>query len=208
MPGSWRRYVRKAVTAGGLLVLALTLAPSPLRAAALNGGVLGFVEDTHGAPVSGAVISLFRCGSHGAGLVSLSDSAGRFFLPSLPAGSYTLRALRSGHGPAPMRKVVVLPIQDATFTVSLTPLADAAARTTSLTARSAEDAERETKWLLRHKRRSVLEARGQQPESEGGQPEQPRLLASFLPDLDGTVEVVASPSAVGVGPDDDREPGS
>ena len=50
-------------------------------------------------PVSGAVISLFRGGAGGAGLVTLSDSAGRFFLPSLPAGSYTLRALRSGHAP-------------------------------------------------------------------------------------------------------------
>lgn len=200
--------MRKAVTVGGLLVLALTLAPSPVRAAALNGGVLGWVEDTHGAPVSGAVISLFRGGSGGAGLVTLSDSAGRFFLPSLPAGSYTLRALRTGHGPAPMRQVVVLPNQDATFTVSLTPLGDAVARTSAVKARSAEEVERETKWMLRHKRRSVLEARGQQTEQEGDQPEQARLLASFLPDLDGTVEVVASPSAMGVGPEDDREPGS
>lgn len=200
--------MRKAVTAGGLLVLALILAPSPVRAAASSGGVLGWVEDTHGAPVSGAVISLFRGGSGGAGLVTLSDSAGRFFLPALPAGSYTLRALRSGHVPAPMRQVVVLPNQDATFTVSLTPLTDAASRTSDIKARSAEESDRETKWMLRHKRRSVLEARKQQPEQEAGQPEQARLLASFLPDLDGTLEVVASPSAMGVGPDDDREPGS
>src|SRR5687768_7037075 len=145
-------------------------------------------------PVSGAVISLFRGGAGGAGLVTLSDSAGRFFLPSLPAGSYTLRALRSGHAPAPMRKVVVLPNQDATFTVSLTPLADAA-RTSEIGESAAEEAARETAWMLRHKRRSVLEARGQRPgDSSDDRPDEARLLSSFLPDLDGTVEVVASPS--------------
>lgn len=197
------------MTSGGILVLVLSLAPSPVRAAAQSGGVLGWVEDTHGAPVSGAVISLFRGGSGGAGLVTLSDSAGRFFLPSLPAGAYTLRALRSGHAPAPLRKVIVLPDQDATFTVSLTPLADAAARTGESRASAAEEAARETKWMLRHKRRSVLEARGNaRKEDKEGQPEHPRLLASFLPDLDGSVEVMASPSAMGMGPEDDREPGS
>ena len=103
----------------------------------------------------------------------------------------------------------MLPNQDATFTVSLTPLADAAARTSEAKASAAEDAARETKWLLRHKRRSVLEARREAPaETAVDHPEDARLLASFLPDLDGTVEVMASPSAVGMGPDDDREPGS
>ncbi len=194
---------------GGALVLALSLAPSPLRAAVASGGVLGWVEDPSGMPVQGAVISLFRRGAAGAGLVTLSDSAGRFFLPSLPAGSYTLRALRSGHSPAPMRQVVVLPNQDATFTVSLTPLSDAAVRSGEAKASAAEEAARETKWLLRHKRRSVLEARREAPaENAVDHPEDARLLASILPDLDGTVEVMASPSAVGMGPDDDREPGS
>jgi hypothetical protein len=201
--------VRKAVVSGGALVVAFSLASSPVRAAPASGGVLGWVEDSRGMPVSGAVISLFRGGAGGAGLVTLSDSAGRFFLPSLPAGSYTLRALRSGHAPAPMRQVVVLPNQDATFTVSLTPLSDAAARTSEAKASAAEDVARETKWLLRHKRRSVLEARRETPiENAADHPEEARLLASFLPDLDGTVEVMATPSAVGVGPDDDRELGS
>ena len=194
---------------GLVLVLALSLVPVPARAADPSGGVLGWVEDSYGMPVSGAVISLFRGGANGAGLVTLSDSAGRFFLPSLPAGAYTLRALRSGHAPAAMKQVVVLPNQDATFTVSLTPLSDAAARKGELRVSPADDAVRETTWLLRHKRRSVLEARREAPaDSADAPPEGTRLLASFLPDLDGTVEVVASSSAMGVGPHDDREPGS
>jgi len=205
--------VRKAVTSRGALVLALSLGASPLwatsvRAAAATGGVLGWVEDPSGMPVQGALISLVRGGAAGTGLTTLSDSAGRFFLPSLPAGSYTLRALRPGHAPAPMRQVVVLPNQDATFTVSLTPLSEAV-RTSAAKAAEAEEAARETKWLLRHKRRSVLEARREAPaESAVDHPEDARLLASILPSLDGTVEVMATPSAVGMGPDDDREPAS
>ena len=203
--------MRRAATSGGALVLALSLLPSLARAAE-NGGVLGWVEDTRGMPVSGAVISLFRGGAGGAGLVTLSDSAGRFFLPSLPAGSYTVRALRLGHAPAQLRKVVVLPNQDATFTVSLTPLADAAVRSVEVAVAppdATEEAAREAKWLLRHKRRSVLEARREAAaESGADHPEDARLLASIVPDLDGTVEVVASPSAVGMGEGDEREPAS
>jgi hypothetical protein len=194
---------------GAGLVVAFTLAASPVRAAASSGGVLGFVEDTRGMPVSGAVISLFRGGAGGTGLITLSDSAGRFFLPSLPAGSYTLRALRTGHVPAPMRQIVVLPNQDAMFTVSLTPLSDAAARTAAARAATADEVERETKWLLRHKRRSVLEARREAPEGEAAaRPAEQGLLASFLPDFDGTVQVMATPSRVGMGTDDEPEPGS
>jgi len=192
--------------------MALALAPSPVRAAASSGGVLGWVEDSRGAPVQGAVISLFRAGAGGMGLVTLSDSAGRFFLPSLPAGSYTMRALRTGHAPAPVRQIVVVPNQDATFTVSLTPLADAAARTAidrSIEA-TATEVQRETTWLLRHKRRSVLEARredGDAPADARPSTEQ-GLLASFFPVVDGTVEVMAAPSAVGMGSDEDLEHGS
>jgi carboxypeptidase family protein len=200
----------KAVLCGGAVVVALALAPSPVHAAAASGGVLGWVEDSRGAPVSGAIISLFRGGPGGTGLITLSDSAGRFFLPSLPAGSYTLRALRAGHVPAPIRQIVVLPNQDATFTVSLTPLSDAAARTAAARAAAAttEEVARETTWLLRHKRRSVLEARREGGDSDEARPAEQGLLASFLPDLDGTVEVMATPSAMGVGPVDDREPGA
>jgi hypothetical protein len=198
--------VTKVLTVGGALVAALSLAPA--AAAAPSGGVLGFVEDTHGMPVAGAVISLFGRGAGGSGLVTLSDSAGRFFLPALPAGSYTLRALRAGHAPAPARRVVVLPDQDATFTVSLTPLADAATRAAD--AKAAEEGARETEWLLRHKRRSVLEARGQGPaeDEEAAAPGDGRLLDSFLADLDGTVEVMKSAASVGVGPEETREAGS
>ena len=196
----------KVLTAGGALVLALSLAPA--AEALPSGGVLGFVEDAQGVPVAGAVISLFGRGAGATGLVTLSDSTGRFFLPRLPAGSYTLRALRAGHAPAPARKVVVLPDQDATFTVSLTPLADAAVR--GAQQKASEDAARETEWLLRHKRRSVLEARAARAsdDEEEEKPGEARLFDSFLADLGGSVEVMTGPASVGVGPEGAAEKGS
>ena len=194
-----------------LVVLALS-APS-VDARPPGGGLVGFVEDTRGTPVAGVVISLFGKGVDATGLVTLSDSAGRFFLPSLPAGSYTLRALAAGHLPAPARQVTVLPDRDSTFTVSLTPVkAGAAAREDETVAEATEsddvEAGRELRWLLRHKRRSVLEDQASVVAGEEGADEQdvvvrassaatPRL-ASWLTGVDGTVEVMANPAGVGV----------
>jgi hypothetical protein len=177
-----------------------------------DGGLAGLVEDTRGAPVAGAVISLFGKGVAGAGLVVLSDAAGRFSLPAVPAGSYTLRALGAGHLPAPARHVTVLPNRESNFTVSLTPVGEGKAAAVAEAKAQEEDKDEapslsELRWLLRHKRRSVLEARGPGPESEtegrnGTAPPPPRLLASLVPDLAGTVEVMANP----IQADDGLEP--
>lgn len=190
---------------GALLVALAACAPSVI-ARPPGGGLVGWVEDTRGTPVSGVVISLFGKGVDATGLVTLSDSAGRFFLPSLPAGSYTLRALAAGHLPAPARQVTVLPDRDSTFTVSLTPLkADAAAPAAA--SASVEDpgadASAELRWLLRHKRRSVLEDLGQTVPPDAAVSADAAAgsahLASWLEDLGGSVEVMANPAGVGVG---------
>jgi outer membrane receptor protein involved in Fe transport len=175
-----------------------------------GGGVLGWVEDTRGTPVAGAVISIFGKGVGGSGLVTLSDSAGRFFLPSLPAGSYTLRALGVGHLPAPARLITVLPNRDSTFTVSLTPIGDPDDASAQAEPRNDQLTRRELTWLLRHKRRSVLETRSDAPaEGEGdAPPEKRRLLASFLPDLTGSVELVTNPAEFGDDGGGEDEPAS
>jgi len=182
--------------AHGAAVLALVLVAHPGQAE-MPGGLLGWVEDGHGTPLSGAVISLFGKGVGGAGLVTLSDSAGRFFVPALPPGPYTLRALRDGHVPAPARKVLILPNQDATFTISL-----AAVDSTPLDPQPAvkdtdDSAMRELRWLIRHKRRSVLDDQTAEPgpqKAEATVPAPTGLLASILPDLAGTLQVLASPT--------------
>jgi len=188
------------------------LARGAFAASAADGGLTGVVEDTRGAPVAGAVISLFGKGMAGAGLVALSDAAGRFSLGSVPAGSYTLRALGVGHLPATARHVTVLPNRESSFTVSLTPVGDEKAAAVA-EAKAQEESKDEApslaelRWLLRHKRRSVLETRGPEPGTDdrhAAAPPAPRLLASLVPDLAGTVEVMANP----IPTDDGLEPAS
>jgi outer membrane receptor protein involved in Fe transport len=169
------------------------------------GGLLGWVEDAHGAPISGAVISLFGRGVGNTSLVTLSDSAGRFSLPSLPPGRYTVRALREGHTPAPARRVLILPNQDASFTISMTPVGDPTPRDAKAVKSARDDdgsAWRDLEWLIRHKRRSALEDRAEGPAADGADAPPTGLLASLLPDFAGTVEVVGADVA------DETEPSS
>jgi hypothetical protein len=189
----------------GVLLVVLALSAPSVSARPPGGGLVGWVEDTRGTPVAGVVISLFGKGVDAAGLVTMSDSGGRFFLPSLPPGSYTLRALAAGHLPAPARQVTVLPDRDSTFTVSLTPLKvdPTAADPAQAADEAGADAAAELRWLLRHKRRSVLEETAQVV------PEDAALaaaaapgaadVASWLTGVDGSVEVMANPAGVGMG---------
>ena len=160
---------------------------------------MGWVENTHGTPVAGALISVFGKGVGNTGLVTLTDSAGQFVLPHLPAGSYTLRALGSGHVASPAQKFTVLPNRDATFTLSLTPVAESATAEKPATADSAESEPlREWRWLLRHKRRSALEDREDEMPIPPGAlqvADAPSLRQPVLrlADMGGSVEFVTMP---------------
>jgi len=144
----------------GPIVLATVLLTPAVRAED-GGGLVGWVESSRGAPVAGAVISVFGKGISGGSRMTLADSDGQFILPSLPAGSYTLRALGNGHLPSAAERVTVLPNRDSLFTLSLTPVGEKAAEDGR--APEAEDRDQgegdlaEWHWLMRHKRRSVLE---------------------------------------------------
>jgi hypothetical protein len=133
-------------------VLASALLASAAPAAASDGGVVGWVESTHGGPLAGAVVSIFGKGIRG-NRVTLSDSRGQFALPALPPGSYTLRAVSTGHEPSAAQHITVLPNREALFTLSLAPAVAAA----HPDGEDPQDGLREWLWLLRHKRRSVLE---------------------------------------------------
>ena len=192
------------------IVATLLLAAPAARAEGPAGRILGWVEDAQGSPIPGAVISLFGRGVGSTGLVTLSDSAGRFSVPSLPPGAYTLRALRDGHIPAPARRVLILPNQDSTFTISMSPVGDATSRDDrDAKAAAKEDdtsATRDLEWLIRHKRRSALEDRDQNAPGAATDAPPTGLLASLFPDLAGTLQVVANP--IGADVSDEIEPSS
>lgn len=184
----------------GWAVVASTVL-SPLASAAPladeGGGLVGWVESTRGAPVAGALVSIFGKGIRGGSLVTLADSQGQFVLPSLPAGSYTLRAIGTGHQPSAARHVTVLPNRDALYTLSLTPVgekADAAAEEDDAAASRAE-----WRWLVRHKRRSVLETAGPERDVAEAGPaltldtKAPHELGAF----DGSVELAATGGGAG-----------
>lgn len=169
-----------------------------------DGGLVGVVEDTRGTPVPGALVSLFGRGIRGSSLVTLTDATGRFFLPSLPAGSYTLRAMREGHHPAPAYQVTVVPDRDAIFTVSLTPVGEKPqTEAKSLGAMDpATERTRELRWLLRHKRRSVLEETTNGPaRADSSACGAPSSLTRLVSGVGGTVELLANPTFVGWGED-------
>src|SRR5688572_1364858 len=194
----------------GVAILATLLAAPAARAEGPAGRILGSVQDGHGSPLPGAVISLFGRGVGSLGLVTLTDSTGRFSVPSLPPGSYTLRALRDGHTPAPARRVLILPNQDATFTISMSSAADPITREgPDAKATSKDDdrsAIRDLQWLIRHKRRSALEDRSHDAQTATTSDAPPTLLASLFPDLAGTLQVVTNP--IGADLADEVEPSS
>jgi hypothetical protein len=190
----------------GLLLLATLAARAAAAGEPAGGGLVGWVENTQGAPVSGAVISLFGRGIRGGSLVTLTDSTGQFALPSLPAGSYTLRAIGVGHQPAAARTVTVLPNQESLFTVSLTPEGTGTAVTSGVTSGTDSDddssaavSQREWRWLVRHRRRSVLEASDHSASvpmvTSATAPTADRRLA----DLVGSVEFLSAPVVLASG---------
>jgi hypothetical protein len=179
----------------GSLILALVLAPA---AAAGDGGVIGWVQDSKGAPMPGALVSLFGKGLRGGGFVTLADSSGRFQLPALPAGSYTVRAI--GQDRTLTRRVTVLPNQDSIFTLSFATLSQPDAEAARETGAPLE---RELRWLLRHKPRSVLEDRAEPVAvrtASDALPDSRNLLESivpWIPELGGAVELISGTSAFG-----------
>jgi hypothetical protein len=163
-----------------------------------DGGVVGWVESTRGAPVAGAVVSIFGKGIRGGSLIALADAQGQFVLPSLPAGSYTLRAIGSGHQPSAAQSVTVLPNRDALFTLSLTPVGVKSDTGEDGPEEASEEGEREWRWLVRHKRRSVLETAGHEVVPLEGAPAlalNASSPAAALGPLAGSMEFAATSGA-------------
>jgi len=109
------RSLMTAFTLACMLVCMPAL--SPLNTLAAQGRIVGEVRDTGGAGIFGAQISIA-----GSGLRTNSDTAGRFVLAGVPAGTTTLLVRRLGFAPA---SVTVLALEDSTVhtTVTITEVA-------------------------------------------------------------------------------------
>jgi hypothetical protein len=178
-------WTHRSLVAAGVFLAWSCSAP---RASAESQGsaLVGWVEDIRGEPIAGALISLFGKGIKGGGLIAFSDDAGHFILSPVPAGSYTVRALERSHVPSPPHHVTIFPNQDTLFSLSLAPLMG------QLSKAEAAERTRELEWLLRHKRRSVLEDEGS---AEGESPrEGPPVVAAAMV---GAVELMTSPGTFG-----------
>ncbi len=85
-------------TPGPVAILCLTLAATgaaPARPAPSTGRIAGYVRDGRGAPVVHAQVLVV-----GTALTALSDTAGTYLLPAVPAGPVTVRAVGAGYAPA------------------------------------------------------------------------------------------------------------
>ena len=86
-----------------LLTLALGLLALPsARAAAQTGRIIGTVTDSTRLPVAGARIRV-----EGTGAGAISDEGGRYTIPNVAPGTYTLRVQRVGQQPQTVPNVDV-----------------------------------------------------------------------------------------------------
>jgi Ca-activated chloride channel homolog len=81
------------VAALGLTLAATGAAPAP--AASSTGRIAGYVRDGRSAPVTHARVQVV-----GTALSDLTDTAGAYLFPSVPAGPVTVRAARAGYASA------------------------------------------------------------------------------------------------------------
>lgn len=131
-------------------------------AAAHQAELYGLVEDEHGQPLAGAIVSAL--GSTSA--FAISDGEGRFVFRDLPPGPYLIRAHLQQYVPSRGRIVQVVPDAKNSSTIALTRQPDAsgpprvveAAVVPSEPATPAEPehSHEEVAWRMRHARRSVL----------------------------------------------------
>lgn len=71
------------------------LAPPPAGAQAVSGTILGFVQDSTGAVVPGATVTLVNTGT-GFSRSVVTNAAGEYTAPLIPTGTYTVTAELTG----------------------------------------------------------------------------------------------------------------
>jgi hypothetical protein len=117
--GRWARLA--------LAVVVLVFAATSLAAQGTTGKVEGTVTDPTGQPVAGAQVLV-----RGTSLGAVTNSAGYWFINSVPAGTYTLMAVYIGFQPNEVRNVVVRADQTLTVNFALQSAVELGAITISV----------------------------------------------------------------------------
>ena len=108
----------KSMTGGQFLVLMLWVAGVPSGAQQVNSTLSGMVRDASGAAVPQAALIATDLGTQ-ITTRTLSDAAGRYTFPSLPPGTYTLSAEKSGFQTTIIPGITLTVYQKATVDVVL-----------------------------------------------------------------------------------------
>ncbi len=146
--------------------LALTPASAPIGRpdGAVQGELHGVINDGHGEPLAGAVVSALGAAS----VFAVSDRDGRFAFRSLPAGTYLVRVHLQGYLPARgrvlqveagTRRSATIPLTRRTGPAAAAPIVlEAGIGASAATAPEADDehGHDEVAWRMRHLKRSVL----------------------------------------------------
>src|SRR5207244_9758359 len=90
--GAWRTKVKRAVLG---LVIAAWMLPVVLAAQAVTGTIIGLITDSTGAVMPGATVTLTNTGT-GLVRVIVTDANGEYTAPSLPTGTYAVKAELAG----------------------------------------------------------------------------------------------------------------
>ncbi len=146
----------------------------------------GRVSNEHGEPLVGALVSIFGSSLGDSGLVALTDQKGRFLVPALQPGFYTLRAYLSGflpshysrvevgeeeRGASPVSMMLASSTDEGAVAVQFIDAAQPDDVSPGDASESGEPTDYEQKkaeyeWLLRHTKKNVLRDRDiQVPES-------------------------------------------
>ncbi len=137
----------------GLLLASQASAEAPAR---LGIELEGIVKDESGAPLVGAVVSVFGKNLAQGARIAVTDDSGQFQVDSVPPGMYRLRAYLSGFLPSALAQVVIEEGVERVGAVLMSLAAlegeDAPPEGSELTKRTFS----ELNWLMAHGDRNVL----------------------------------------------------
>jgi Ca-activated chloride channel family protein len=91
----WSLARRTPGLVAGLCLTLATTGAAPVRTTPSTGRITGHVRDGRGGPLAHAEVQVV-----GTALSALTDTAGAYLIPSVPAGPVTVRAARAGYTPA------------------------------------------------------------------------------------------------------------